>query len=82
MLTRQRIHSLPLGPFRRGRAASAPESGAESSSRINEPTSSVGEMLTLRAGTRLSPTLTRLFGADCPLCHGPGCHECAFTGLR
>jgi hypothetical protein len=72
------LHSLPLGAFRRGPSTSPPDT----SGRITEPTCSVGETPTFRAGTRLSPALTRLFGADCAVCHGPGCPECAFTGLR
>lgn len=76
-----RLRSLPRGPFRREQGASTPESGADSSSRTNQPTALVREAPTFRAGTRLSPALTRLFGADCAVCHGPGCQDCAFTGL-
>lgn len=35
-----------------------------------------------RVTVRLPMHLIRLFGAQCALCQGFGCHECAQTGLR
>lgn len=34
------------------------------------------------ATTRLPMVLVYLFGAQCALCQGLGCHDCAHTGLR
>lgn len=34
------------------------------------------------ATTRLPLALMRVFGAECFLCRGIGCEECAHTGLR
>jgi len=39
-------------------------------------------LVTRRTRPRASLALVRLFGAQCPLCDGLGCEECARTGLR
>ena len=36
----------------------------------------------LPARPQLPPALVRTLGAQCPLCNGLGCEDCAQTGLR
>jgi hypothetical protein len=47
---------------------------------VNETSEQAENLVFLRV--RPSLTLVRLFGAQCPLCDGIGCRECAEQGLR